>query len=295
MKKESIYKIFSRIPTLETERLILRKMLVSDKEDIYAYSCRADVTEHLTWMPHANIEYTQDYLRYIGQRYSVGDYFDWAVVEKASGRVIGSCGFTRVDYPNDAGEIGYVFHPDYCGKGYATERAAQYLESIGATSYVLNIGGNIRIIGTQPDGSGWTTRIKDPADPSQYAAWLIISDTSCVTSGDYERNFFVGTEKYHHVIDKDTLMPSTHFSSVSVFTKDSGLNSMAYGTNYAEARGLATDKNKAGIWWLRETGAKTFMLAVDRSGNITEGGYAVSDVSAGVRPIISVSTSALKK
>ena len=36
MKKESIYKIFSRIPTLETERLILRKMLVSDKEDIYA-------------------------------------------------------------------------------------------------------------------------------------------------------------------------------------------------------------------------------------------------------------------
>lgn len=79
------------------------------------------------------------------------------------------------------------------------------------------------------------------------------------------------------------------------FTKDSGLNSMAYGTNYAEARGLATDKNKAGIWWLRETGAKTFMLAVDRSGNITEGGYAVSDISAGVRPIISVSTAALKK
>jgi ribosomal-protein-alanine N-acetyltransferase len=121
MKKESIYKIFSRIPTLETERLILRKMLVSDKEDIYAYSCRADVTEHLTWTPHVNIEYTQDYLRYIGQRYSVGDYFDWAVVEKASGRVIGSCGFTRFDYPNDAGEIGYVFHPDFCGKGYATE------------------------------------------------------------------------------------------------------------------------------------------------------------------------------
>lgn len=79
------------------------------------------------------------------------------------------------------------------------------------------------------------------------------------------------------------------------FTKDSGLNSMAYGTNYAEARGLATDKNKAGIWWLRETGAKTFMLAVDRSGNITEGGYAVSDISAGVRPVISVSTAALNK
>lgn len=125
MKKESIYRIFSKIPTLETERLILRKMLVSDKDDIYAYSCREDVTEFLTWSVHASVAYTQDYLRYIGQRYSVGDYFDWAVVEKASGRVIGSCGFTRFDYPNDAGEIGYVFHPDYWGKGYATEAVAE--------------------------------------------------------------------------------------------------------------------------------------------------------------------------
>ena len=125
MKKESIYRIFSKIPTLETERLILRKMLVSDKEDIYAYSCREDVTEFLTWAPHTSMEYTQDYLRYIGQRYSVGDYFDWAVVEKASGRVIGSCGFTRFDYPNDAGEIGYVFHPDFGGKGYATEAVGE--------------------------------------------------------------------------------------------------------------------------------------------------------------------------
>lgn len=125
MKKESIYRIFSKIPTLETERLILRKMLVSDKEDIYAYSCRSDVTEYLTWAPHTSIAYTLDYLRYIGQRYSVGDYFDWAVVEKASGRVIGSCGFTRFDYPNDAGEIGYVFHPDFGGQGYATEAVAE--------------------------------------------------------------------------------------------------------------------------------------------------------------------------
>ncbi len=125
MKKESIYRIFSKIPTLETKRLILRKMLVSDKEDIYDYSRREDVTEYLTWAPHTSIEYTQDYLRYIGQRYSVGDYFDWAVVEKASGRVIGSCGFTRFDYPNDAGEIGYVFHPDFGCKGYATEAVGE--------------------------------------------------------------------------------------------------------------------------------------------------------------------------
>ena len=137
MRKENIYRIFSKIPTLETERLILRKMLVSDKEDVYAYSRRADVTEYLTWAPHESLSYTQDYLRYIGQRYSVGDYFDWAVVEKASGRVIGSCGFTRFDYPNDAGEIGYVLHPDFSGKGYATE-AVQEIVRFGFVALKLH-------------------------------------------------------------------------------------------------------------------------------------------------------------
>lgn len=127
MRKESVYRIFSKIPTLETERLILRKMLVSDADDVYAYSCRDDVTEYLTWTPHQNLAYTADYLRYIGQRYSVGDYFNWAVVEKKSGRVIGSCGFTRFDFPNDAGEIGYVFNPDFGSQGYATEAAREVL------------------------------------------------------------------------------------------------------------------------------------------------------------------------
>ena len=110
------------------------------------------------------------------------------------------------------------------GKGYATEKAAEALEAAGVNSYVLNIGGNIRIIGTRPDGSGWTTGVKDPKNPDGgISAKIRISDTSCVTSGIYERYFVVDGEKYHHIIDKDTLYPSKYFSSVTVVTKDSGL------------------------------------------------------------------------
>ena len=109
------------------------------------------------------------------------------------------------------------------GKGYATEKAAQYLIENGVSSYVLNIGGNIRIIGQKPDGSGWLTGIKDPFDPESYAKRITISDVSCVTSGIYERYFVVDGSRYHHVIDKDTLMPSEHFASVTVITSDSGL------------------------------------------------------------------------
>lgn len=109
------------------------------------------------------------------------------------------------------------------GKGYATEKAAEHLENEGVTSYVLNIGGNIRIIGTKPDGSGWKTGITNPHDKNTYANYINISDISCVTSGDYERYYTVDGVKYHHIIDKDTLMPSDYFSSVTILTKNSGL------------------------------------------------------------------------
>lgn len=109
-------------------------------------------------------------------------------------------------------------------KGYATEKAAQHLISEKADGYALNIGGNIRIIGTKPDGSGWKTGIKDPFDSANsIAAKVNISDISCVTSGIYERFFTVDGQRYHHIIDKDTLYPSEHFASVTVLVRDSGI------------------------------------------------------------------------
>lgn len=123
----------------------------------------------------------------------------------------------RISDPEASIDVGAL------GKGYATEKAAQFLKEKGAESYVLNIGGNIRIIGQKPDGSGWLTGIKDPHDSDSYAKRITISDVSCVTSGNYERYFTVGGVRYHHVIDKDTLMPSEHFASVTIITPDSAL------------------------------------------------------------------------
>ena len=110
------------------------------------------------------------------------------------------------------------------GKGYAVERAAEYLEREQALGYVLNVGGNIRCIGSRPDGSGWVTAIRDPDPASEdYALRIRIRDTACVTSGVYERFFTVDGVRYHHIIDKDTLMPAAYYGSLTVVTKDSGL------------------------------------------------------------------------
>ncbi len=110
------------------------------------------------------------------------------------------------------------------GKGYATERAAQQLEAQGVSGYVLNIGGNLRIIGTKPDGSGWITGIRDPQNEGgSIDRRLLLADISCVTSGVYERYFTVDGKRYHHIIDKDTCYPAAYFSSVTVVSGDSAL------------------------------------------------------------------------
>lgn len=130
MKRESIYRIFSDIPTLVTERLTLRGMRRTDASDMFEYASRADVTEFLLWSAHKSRAYTEEYLRYVESRYATGDFYDWAITDTASGKMIGTCGFAAIDTVNEVGEIGYVLNPDYHGRGIAVE-AARAVMSFG--------------------------------------------------------------------------------------------------------------------------------------------------------------------
>lgn len=128
MKREKIYKIFARIPTLRTERLILRPMHITDAPDMYEYACRDDLTEYLLWSPHPSVSYTRDYLAYIESRYATCDFYDWAVTLADSGKMIGTAGFTKIDAPNNCAEIGYVLNPEYHGMGLGTEAAKKVVD-----------------------------------------------------------------------------------------------------------------------------------------------------------------------
>ena len=137
MKREAVYSIFSRIPTLQTERLILRKLSMDDTDDMYEYACRADVTEFLTWSPHPDKAHTFDYLSYLQKRYKTGDFFDWAIVCRDTEKMIGTCGFTRFDFANNSAEIGYVINPKFKGKGIATEVVGKVIR-FGFENLALN-------------------------------------------------------------------------------------------------------------------------------------------------------------
>lgn len=103
-------------------------------------------------------------------------------------------------------------------KGYAVEMAARALEEKGITGYVLNVGGNIRTVGVKGSGEPWKAGIENPQkdeDPS-YLAYLKLSGEALVTSGSYQRYYWVDGKQYHHIIDPDTLMPGETYLSVSV-------------------------------------------------------------------------------
>lgn len=139
------------------------------------------------------------------------------------------------------------------GKGYATEKAAQYLEGENLTGYVLNIGGNIRIIGTKKDGTGWKTGLRNPFGDG-YLVYLDLSDTSCVTSGSYERFYSVNGKQYHHIIDKDTLMPAEFFPSLVIVCKDSGLadglSTALFCMSYEEGRAIVEKLDGVEALWI---------------------------------------------
>ena len=109
------------MPTLETERFILRKITLDDTDDMFEYAHQGEVTKCLMWSPHPDKAYTFEYISYIQNRYATGDFFDWAIVCKDSGKMIGTCGFTRFFFQHNGAEIGYVLNPEYHGNGIATE------------------------------------------------------------------------------------------------------------------------------------------------------------------------------
>ena len=128
MKKTSIFSLFSNIPTITTERLTLRRMRPSDSEDMFEYARLPLVTEYLLWEPHKSFEQTRDYLHYIQKSYRSGNFYDWAVVLNDEKKMIGTCGFTSLDFNHNVAEVGYVLNPRYWGKGIATEAVMRVID-----------------------------------------------------------------------------------------------------------------------------------------------------------------------
>ena len=88
MFKPNAYGMFS-MPTLETPRLILRRISMRDAKDIFAYSCDAEVARHVLWPAQRDVSEAREYCRYMLRRYRQDEPSSWGIEEKKSGRLVG--------------------------------------------------------------------------------------------------------------------------------------------------------------------------------------------------------------
>ena len=108
-------------------------------------------------------------------------------------------------------------------KGYIADRVEEKLYKLGIESAIINLGGNVQLIGTKPDGTLFRIGIQDP-DESRGGNIGVYTgkDVTIVSSGDYERFFIEDGVKYHHILNPKTGFPvDTEIKSVSIITDKS--------------------------------------------------------------------------
>jgi RimJ/RimL family protein N-acetyltransferase len=113
-----------------TARLLLRPFHAGDLDDLYAIQSQPEVTRYLYWDVRSREE-VAEVIALRTQRDRIveeGDILVLAVVRREDGRVIGDVNLNWISAEHQQGEIGFVFHPDVQGQGYAREAAAVVLD-----------------------------------------------------------------------------------------------------------------------------------------------------------------------
>lgn len=108
-------------------------------------------------------------------------------------------------------------------KGRVADIMMKKLADDGIESALIDLGGNLAVLGERPGGGKWRLGIQTPDRPrGEYFGTVSVSDCSVVTSGAYERYLEKDGVRYHHIFDPATGRPAvSDFDSVTVIDRDS--------------------------------------------------------------------------
>jgi ribosomal-protein-alanine N-acetyltransferase len=113
--------LFPELPVLETERIVLRKMTLNDAEDMFAYASDPEAAKYVTWDSHRTVEDSRAFLRSTLDCYAQHVPANWGLVLKATGHLVGTCGFMSWFSDHGRAEIGFALGREYWGQGLMTE------------------------------------------------------------------------------------------------------------------------------------------------------------------------------
>jgi thiamine biosynthesis lipoprotein len=137
-------------------------------------------------------------------------------------------------------------------KEYAADAAARVARTQGIEHGLVELGGDICVIGSHPDGSAWRVGVRHPHAPAAAVAAVDVHEGAIASSGDYERYMEVDGRRYCHILNPKTGWPVSGLTAVSVMASQC----LIAGT----ATTIAMLKGAEGIAWLRELGLPWFAL-----------------------------------
>ena len=131
----------------------------------------------------------------------------WSAIEREDARV-------RLPRAGMALDFGGVV------KEYGADRAAAACRAHGVAAGLVDLGGDIAVVGPHRDGGAWRIGIKDPRAPARAIATIALARGGLATSGDYERGVCVDGVRHSHIVDPRNGRPVASFASVSVAAPD---------------------------------------------------------------------------
>lgn len=112
---------FEDFPDLETERLHLRKLRLTDAKEMQVIRSDERVMKFMDSERHKTLEYSKNFISENMSMYTQKQGLFWAIIEKSSQSFLGDFAFWKIDSKNSRAEIGYTLKPEFWGKGIMKE------------------------------------------------------------------------------------------------------------------------------------------------------------------------------
>jgi len=140
-------------------------------------------------------------------------------------------------------------------KEYAVDRTAALCLSAGVKHGLINLGGDIKVIGPRPDGSPWQVGVADPLNKGSMIKMISLVEGGIASSGDYERCIELNGVKYGHVLNPKTGWPVAFLASVTVVAD--------FCVVAGSASTITMLKESSGSKWLESMGLPHFWVDVE--------------------------------
>lgn len=162
------------------------------------------------------------------------------VTQEMVDSVLELTGYRFIEYDEEEMTVripeGFQVDFNAIAQGYTVDYIAEYLEERGVDRYMVEVGGEVRTRGTNPDTEAWRIGVDKPQEEidqsDRFQFILELNEAALATSGNY-RKFWVDEEtgtRYSHTIDPETGYPARNqLLSVSIIT-DNAMDADAYAT-----------------------------------------------------------------